>query len=82
MMGVSDFEIMPSIRPNLEAGGNEKRTTFRPPWVKDGPCPLPMPPSNPWLQAKQVSLYFFKNQRLNFMKINVYSNSFTKTRRF
>ncbi|CAH1393531.1 unnamed protein product [Nezara viridula] len=44
---------MPSIRPNAEGGG-EKRTTFRPPWVKDGPCPLPMPPNNPWLQqAKQ-----------------------------
>lgn len=43
------------IRPNLDgSGGGEKRTTFRPPWVKDGPSPLPCPPSNPWLQqAKQ-----------------------------
>lgn len=30
------------------AGGQPpQRTTFRPPWVKDGPSPLPMP-SAPW----------------------------------
>ena len=30
------------------AGGQQpQRTTFRPPWVKDGPNPLPMPAA-PW----------------------------------
>lgn len=30
------------------AGGQPpQRTTFRPPWVKDGPTPLPMPTA-PW----------------------------------
>lgn len=37
---------MPVINPK-EGSSNPQRTTFRPPWVKDGPSPLPMP-SSPW----------------------------------
>lgn len=38
------------------AGGQQpQRTTFRPPWVKDGPNPLPMPTA-PWsLNARRES---------------------------
>lgn len=29
------------------SSGGAQRTTFRPPWVKDGPNPLPVP-ATPW----------------------------------
>ncbi|PSN41493.1 hypothetical protein C0J52_07209 [Blattella germanica] len=45
---------MPAINPG--AGGSngpqqQQRTSFRPPWVKDGPEPLPMPAA-PWTLAR------------------------------
>ncbi|XP_069684121.1 glutamic acid-rich protein-like isoform X2 [Periplaneta americana] len=43
---------MPAINPG--AGGSNgppQRTTFRPPWVKEGPEPLPMPTA-PWTLAR------------------------------
>lgn len=37
------------------AGGQSTpRTTFRPPWVKDGPNPLPMPTA-PWTLNRRDS---------------------------
>ncbi|XP_054281524.1 titin-like isoform X3 [Macrosteles quadrilineatus] len=38
---------MPAVNPNNPNQGAAQRTTFRPPWVKEGPSPLPMP-SAPW----------------------------------
>lgn len=38
---------MPVINPKESSSNPQQRTTFRPPWVKDGPSPLPMP-SAPW----------------------------------
>ncbi len=38
---------MPVINPRDSGGSNQQRATFRPPWVKDGPSPLPMPAA-PW----------------------------------
>lgn len=35
---------MPIIRGDQ---GSQPRTTFKPPWVRDGPSPLPMPAA-PW----------------------------------
>ncbi|XP_014239860.1 DNA ligase 1-like isoform X1 [Cimex lectularius] len=41
---------MPIVRPNADTG--EKRTTFRPPWVKDVPPSLPAPPPA-WVGKQQ-----------------------------
>lgn len=43
---------MPAGKGNDSSGNNSnnnpgQRTTFRPPWVKEGPNPLPMPTA-PW----------------------------------
>lgn len=38
---------MPAVNPNNPNPGGPQRTSFRPPWVKEGPSPLPMP-SAPW----------------------------------
>lgn len=38
---------MPAVNPNNPNPGGPQRTSFRPPWVKEGPTPLPMP-SAPW----------------------------------
>uniref|UniRef100_A0A1B6LC29 Uncharacterized protein n=1 Tax=Graphocephala atropunctata TaxID=36148 RepID=A0A1B6LC29_9HEMI len=38
---------MPAVNPNNPSQGGAQRTTFRPPWVKEGPTPLPMPTA-PW----------------------------------
>ncbi|XP_046682603.1 calponin homology domain-containing protein DDB_G0272472 isoform X6 [Homalodisca vitripennis] len=38
---------MPAVNPNNPNQGGPQRTTFRPPWVKEGPTPLPMPTA-PW----------------------------------
>jgi hypothetical protein len=41
---------MPAINPGAGASNGpqqHQRTTFRPPWVKEGPDPLPMPTA-PW----------------------------------
>jgi hypothetical protein len=40
---------MPAINPGTGAsnGSQQQRTTFRPPWVKEGPEPLPLPAA-PW----------------------------------
>ena len=49
---------MPAVNPNANqtgsGGGSVQRTTFRPPWVKEGPNPLPMP-SAPWTPRRRES---------------------------
>lgn len=44
---------MPAINPGTGAsnGSQHQRTTFRPPWVKEGPEPLPLPTA-PWTLAR------------------------------
>uniref|UniRef100_A0A1B6CSA5 WH2 domain-containing protein n=1 Tax=Clastoptera arizonana TaxID=38151 RepID=A0A1B6CSA5_9HEMI len=44
---------MPAVNsnPNQSGSGPPPRTTFRPPWVKEGPNPLPMP-SAPWTASR------------------------------
>lgn len=47
-VGVKEENPVTEQRRMPGAGGQPpQRTTFRPPWVKDGPSPLPMP-SAPW----------------------------------
>lgn len=59
---------MPLIRPK-GPGGDEgaQRTTFRPPWVKDGPPALPMP-SAPWIPKRRES----QTQQPVQNKVNIY----------
>ncbi|XP_063220464.1 DNA ligase 1 [Bacillus rossius redtenbacheri] len=42
---------MPAINPSGPGSAAPQRTTFRPPWVKDGPEPLPLPAA-PWTLAR------------------------------
>lgn len=39
--------IYDAIMPGAGGQQQPQRTTFRPPWVKEGPNPLPMPAA-PW----------------------------------
>lgn len=69
---------MPVINPNTNAGpNNQQRTTFRPPWVKDGPSPLPMPTA-PWTsRAREGNTSNSENTRgtVNALALSQYNGN-------
>lgn len=42
---------MPVAGAGAGSNPNQNRQTFKPPWVKEGPPPIPMP-SQPWVKSK------------------------------
>lgn len=65
MLTQFQFVVMPvngSSASSSNAPGGANRTTFRPPWVKEGPQPIPMPAQG---QAwRRDSSMFFLQQTL------------------
>ncbi|XKL64636.1 hypothetical protein PGB90_004722 [Kerria lacca] len=57
---------MPVINPK-DSGSNTQRTTFRPPWVKDGPSPLPMP-TKPWSPRARETIPFSPEEKTKLEK--------------
>jgi len=62
--------------------GGPNRQTFRPPWVKDGPPPIPMP-STPWVKSNRTSgpppdtkvcivIFFIRIMSKKHIKIKMY----------
>lgn len=47
-----------SSASSSNAPGGANRTTFRPPWVKDGPQPIPMPAQGQAWRRDSSSLNF------------------------
>lgn len=56
---------MPIGPGGANASGNQTRQTFRPPWVKDEPPPIPMP-SQPWVKSSRN--YPPNTAKVNFVR--------------
>lgn len=68
-----------SSASSSNAPGGANRTTFRPPWVKEGPQPIPMPAQGQAWRRDSSSLISIKIKQIKVnLNLKFSSKSYTK----